>query len=214
MSFPNTPLIDDFTGADVNPAPNWSVIFPGNAGTFQRISNQGQDDGFTVASEAYHTASFCTPNCEAWMTISVVPVLSGNRVRLYARISGQDPPFTPTAPNYYAVSYVVGTPNIVAISKYFNGSFGDLTTFTQTISNGDKIGIQCIDSAISAYYYTSGKWSRLGGVTDTDIGQSGYLGAATQHNAENPRIDNFGGGGIRATAASPVSLAATTGGRW
>jgi hypothetical protein len=86
--------------------------------------------------------------------------------------------------------------NTLQVTKYVDGSESNIgASISQTISNGDSLGISMVGSTITVWYKTSaGSWTSLGTRTDASY-SSGYIGFNTYFSGGTlPVLDDFGGG--------------------
>jgi hypothetical protein len=189
MPFPSTGILDNFNRADESPATGWTHLF----NSFAIVSNQ-LASAVVASVLSYYSASTYGPDCEGYYTVATKPPVGGSTAVL-ARLVDVGTAFTADG---YLVKFdnVTGGANDVwAIQRVDNGAATTLgATFTQEVSNGDAIGIECIGSSISALYKPSGgSWTTLATRTDSTYTAAGYLGASSVSDTSN-RIEDFGGG--------------------
>lgn len=194
MAFPTTSVIDDFTRVDAATlGANWGGD-PWSAGNNLRIvSNTARSQAGVQSNNAYTAATYGA-NCEAFASVGGVTANGYGHVA--ARMTATDG----TSDGYLVQAYTVLG---VRLFKYTDGgSFVQLgSTFTQTISAGDKFGISCIGTSIQAWYKAgAGAWTSVISVTDSTYAAGGNIGALVSDN--NFYIDDFGGGTSTTTAAT------------
>lgn len=185
MSFPTTPILDDFNRADGAVGGNWSIL----TGTMVVSGNQVASSG--GAAVAYYNAITPGPDCEVYMYLPVLPGV-GNNVDLGLRV--QDVGGGILAVDGYAVVYSqqVGTDNIL-IQQFDNVVASTLATFNQDLSPGDGFGMAAVgDLLVARYLPASGGYVDLGSVADNSYLSAGYLTLALR--GTTVRGDNFGGG--------------------
>jgi hypothetical protein len=202
MAFPTTSVLTSFTQADGN-ASGFTVIWSGDNPLYV-TSNQARCNSAGGAADGGWNAGTYGPDCEAYATISTLS--SGKNLYIYARISVLN---TASAPDAYRVHFN-GT-STVTIERYdHTGSSTVLgASISASFSAGDKIGISCVGSTITAYKYTSGAWASLGARTDSTYSSAGYIGLEIQDTTY--RCDDFGGGtvstGSQIKVAGKVAIA-------
>jgi hypothetical protein len=177
MPFPTTGILDTFNRANEGPPPsaNWSSA----GGTPQVISNEFAGASASQNAALWIASTFTLPECYA--TFPVVAAFS-------------------------AVGWLDGT--FSGYTVIMDSGLGSLTlnrvavgvptplgaAFTQTISNGDSLGLQRTDASTLEVWYKvgAGAWTSLGTRTDgTYTGASSLLLSVFDTSA---RADEFGGG--------------------
>lgn len=187
MPFPTTPILTTFTGPNENPLSeggNWSVpLFLGDD-NLQRLNNQAAPQGGNFAG-AYWSANVFNADQEAYATAGA----STGDFYLSARLQS---PGLVGLDGYLVTTSFGGT---VRIQRYDDSSITQLgPTITQSMSSGDKMGIECIDTTISAYVDTGVGWTLIGSRVDSTYNLSGNIGI--EASTGNMRLDDFGGGSI------------------
>ena len=199
MAFPANGVLDNFNRADGDAGANWSKIWSGDY-MFTVASNQIKCPwSANWANAGWNVATFGA-DCEAYVTIATVS--GANSISVYARMSALN---TAGGPNGYRVSLTAL--NTLSIQRLDSGSPTTLgATISQTISNGDSLGIECTGSTIKAYYKASGgSWTEIGSRTDATYGAAGYIGLECYNDVI--RFDDFGGGTI---AGAPARVSYST----
>lgn len=152
-------VIEDFTSVA-----EWTSF----AGTLTVSGGQGAG---TAATDnfAYITSGSYGPDIQLGITIAADPG-TGNGVLIAARLAV--PAF-----NAYTVSVIkaAGT-DTVYLRRLDAGVSNPLNSWLQEVAVGDRIGIGCVGSTISAYYDNGSGWTLLGSVTDTTYGAAGTIG--------------------------------------
>lgn len=152
-------LIEDFSSVA-----DWTSF----VGTLTSSSGQGAG---TAATDnfAYLTGGSYGPDIHLGITIAADPG-TGNGVLLAARL------ITP-AFNGYTISLVknAGTDTIL-LRRLDSGAPTSLGSWSQEINVGDRIGISCVGSTITAYYDNGGGWTVIGSATDATYSAAGTIG--------------------------------------
>lgn len=202
MAFPTTGVLDNFNRSDVGPPPSasWGAMYSGLIGQFEVYSNQARVDalGYGFAGNYWNPATYT--DCEAHAVIATKP--TANTVQLWVRTADA----TGNTPDAYSVVLnAEGGTDIMFINRVDNGVATQLgASFSQEVSNGDSIGIECTGTTISAYYKAAaGSWTSLGSRTDSTYSAAGYLLVL----ADDAYIvfDDFGGGTIVAAEVSEIA---------
>jgi hypothetical protein len=212
MAFPVSGVLDDFNRADASVlGSNWSLASDFGLG--------GPDNQGISSNQLYHIGNqyvnYCImrwnvssfgPDMEAYLTINSKPTgSSGDPTSLIARM-------------IVAASQVSGytvdadyEDNLIKIFREDNNVGTQLgASIAQTISAGDRFGIECIGTTISAYYKVgAGSWTNIGSRTDATYASAGYIGfylAGNEDNSHNGKWDDLGGGTIAAAVARTQSF--------
>lgn len=183
-AFPVNSVLDNFNRANEGPPPssNWTNWKGGNA---KVVSNQWATDGITGDNGCYWNVQDYGPNSEVYITGTT---LSGTYMDVYLRLvdfgNGGDG---------YDFSMNDSSNNL----KYFridNGGYTQLgATISNTVANGDSIGLEVIGSTLTGYFMASGgSWVGQTTRTDNTYSGAGKLAMTSIHLAT--RADNFGGG--------------------
>jgi hypothetical protein len=196
MAFPTTSVLTNFTQADGN-ASGFTVIWSGDNPIYV-TSNQARCNVSSGAADGGWNAGTYGPDCEAYATIPTLS--SGKNLYIYARLSVLN---TASAPDAYRVKYN-GT-DTVTIEKYSHDGYPTQlgASISVTLSAGDKLGISCVGSTITAWRYTSGAWASLGARTDSTYSSAGYIGIEITDTTY--RLDDFGGGTV--SSGSQIKVA-------
>lgn len=198
MAFPTTSILDSFTGADQNPlAGNWTKATYGTFNDLKRVSNAVT----TATSNSndcldYWNASDFGPDVEIYITAASVS--SDTFILLGARYT--------SGGNGYKIDWDNGTSRV----RVWRDDAGVRTqlgaNITQSMSNGDSIGMSIIGSTITIYYKASGgSWTSIGTRTDSTYTSSGRLQLGMWLFSSGETIDNFGGGTINHIATPSKS---------
>lgn len=185
-SFPVNSVIDNFNRANEGPPPSasWGGIWEnGSVGlvvTGNTCSNASNANG-----TSYWGTSF-GPDVEAFVTITAFGSYQGVAARLAGTLG--------SSPNGYYVQ--AESSNVVTLFRVDGGSFVQLgASFSQTISNGDKLGISVVGTTVTAYYKAgAGAWTALGNRTDSTYSAAGKVGLRSS--GTSVVLDDFGGGSV------------------
>jgi len=197
MSFPTTGLLDDFNRADADPIDgSWSSpLYQSETGL--RIVSGAIDAAISSGRNSYYSAAQYGPDCEVYAKLTQQST-GGGSARIFARIIN---PNTPNLSGYRLVVFQGGS-GPERIQRIDNGTAVTLgADMTETVSDGDLIGLECLGSAIRAYLFTGGSWQLLGTRIDTTYAGAGYLGVEQIAGTGSANImDDFGGGTIASLA--------------
>jgi hypothetical protein len=193
MAFPTTPVLDNFTGTNGDDLPvysaNWQATPTGGA-PLEIQSNAATG----TSAGGNNTNSWATsfgPDCEVYVTISTVAA-AGNVILLFAR--GVQTGSLATVDGYvlrYAPAAGTDTLTIQSVTNGTQTSIG--AAFSQEISAGDSIGLECVGTTLTCYYKPSGgAWGSLFSRTDSTYTAAGQI--ALFSTSTGVRFDAFGGG--------------------
>lgn len=187
MTFPLTPILDDFNRDDEGPPPSgsWAASpgFPGHSVVSQQIRDVGEGTSETRWLTSYG------PNQEAYITIAGnvnSDVFYQVNLAIRATVDG-------TATTCYFLEFDVSSG---IGSFYLNKRIGEVVSIIGTISLGTIsvgaiIGIRGQGNRLSCWYSSDGgTYTQVISVTDDDILTDGYLIV----NSTAAILDNFGGG--------------------
>lgn len=151
--------IEDFTSVA-----DWTSF----AGTLTASGGQGAGVGATD-NFAYITSGSFGPDLRVGITLAAAPA-NGEGILIAARLA--IPAF-----NAYVVSVIkaAGT-DTVFLRRLDAGISNPLLSWSQEVSVGDRIAIDCTGTTIAAYYDNGAGWTLLGSVTDTNYGAAGTIG--------------------------------------
>jgi hypothetical protein len=205
MSFPTTGILDNFDRANAaNLGANWSLFHAwagGSSSSFGISSNTVYNDNTSDWVDMYYNPATYGPDCECYLTLSTLPVYDGMGVKL----RGKDPGANSDC---YEVVVSLASPNVWGIYRMDDGVETRLgSSFTQSVSAGEKIGIEAIGDTIKAYHYTGGAWSEKssGGRVDSTYGAAGYL-TFYGEGSDVWRYDDFGGGTVAGGGGTVVPV--------
>lgn len=192
MSFPTTPILDNFNRAPEGPPPSASWITP-EPGYFTGMSVSGNQ---CVSAPAPSGAAWGTqfgPDCEVYAT--VITLGADAFINLYTRLNDTD--FSATADFYYfLIGHDTGATYDWYIYKVIDTVQTQLNSGSFTLNNGDSVGMSAIGDQIKAWHKPSaGSWTELGGATDSDIAGAGYIMIDWQGDG-TLTFDDFGGGDV------------------
>jgi len=199
MPFPTLGILDAFTRADQDP--DTGALWGGGvetAGIGHRIlSNQAaRTAGSNFGSR---TASIYGPNCEAYVSIPTFPVLTGDLVRLVCR--------TQEVGGFnwdgYEAHIDVNTAGneTLRIREVLNQAPTTLASdTTRNMASGDKLGFECIGTALKLYNVEGGgAWTERVSTTDATYSVANYMGMILVEAVATARLDDFGGGELSPT---------------
>jgi hypothetical protein len=204
MAFPTTGILDAFNRADQDPAmTGWSGLgLFGGTSQIGVTSNQlAKRLGGTGFTSDYFTVATYGPDCEAYITIPVLPAGATDEVVfLGARIAT---PGSGTCDGYFVY---LERPTTLQLYRVDNGGqtgLGSAVTLGAAIAAGDSVGIECIGSSIKAYYkQAAGAWTQQQAVTDATYSAAGNIGLEIF--GTTTRLDDLGGGNVAASTAGRV----------
>lgn len=193
MPFPddaNVVLLDDFNRADVGPPPSasWTdKVLSADANGLKVLSNVLAPGGApTVPASSYWSAATFGPDVQAYVTVSTVGTA---QVRCWARVAN---PGAVGTTNGYFVNNIPATS--LRIFRVDNDVATQLTSnLGAAAGSGDKFGIECAGTKISAYLFTAGSWSQTASITDATYSAAGYVGLRISSDAAG-RLDDFSAG--------------------
>lgn len=184
-AFPTTGILDSFTRGNEEPVAGWTDINNGiKLDTFVITGDTGSND------TAGWNATTYGPNSEAYATVLGA---QGNKCAVMARLTTL---VSGTYDGYFA--YQASDDN-TQLYRLDNGGFTEIgTEYSFVMASGDKIGIECIGTAIKAYIKDgAAAWGAVVSTTDGAHGNAGYVGAWIDDNNIGQRaLDDFGGGTI------------------
>lgn len=193
-------LADDFNRANANPLDgSWTNKIVSGNGNMQLSTNRATGAASGICS-AWYTGSTPGADCEAYVTIAQKPGTSSN-ARVYLRLADMGT----ATPDGYFVQYTgaAGT-DVWTIFRLDNGTATNIASSTIELNNGDKLGLECIGSAISAYAFTGGAWTLLGTATDATYSAAGPGGICSQSGGAT--LDDFFIGTVTTSTARPKKL--------
>lgn len=174
----------------------------------QVLSNQLAGTG--IPSSGYIPTNYGA-NCEAWVTVSAEPTADFDTMEIFARCLN---PSTTNLNGYRVALYHVGAGHQLAVTREDNDVATTLDDQPCTFTNGDKIGISCIDNLISGYVFHAGVWTRVSQATDTKYLSPGVIGLAMDSaNPTTSIFDDFGGGTTTPSVVPKISFP-TIGASW
>jgi len=184
-SFPQSSILDTFNRANEGPPPSasWGGIWE-NGSVGMVVSGNTCTNASNSNGTSYWGSSF-GPDVEAYLTITAFGAYQGIAARLAGTLG--------SSPNGY---YVQGESNSIEIFRIDGGSFVQLgASISQTISNGDSLGISIVGTTITAYYKVgAGAWTAVGNRTDSTYSAAGKIGVRSA--GTSVVLDGFGGGTI------------------
>lgn len=198
-TFPTTPILDTFTGADGTspPGPNWTNNVAGTGNGLKIMSNRcvGAATGWTYDNAYWHVADF-GPDCEVYCDIAKLDV-NDDVVTVRARIQQEGS----SAVDLYQFHARRATETdpwrfFACVNNTFTQLGGDIL---QEVGTNEKIGLEIIGSTLTGYRWVSGAWTVMGTRTHTAISGAGKLGLELR---KDSAADNFGGGTYSPSALS------------
>lgn len=194
-------LLDDFNRTNETPvASPWSNKIVTSNGNMNLASNQLAGAGGSVNS-AWHSTASPAADFEAYATVATVPA-DTNVVRIYGRIAT---PGTAGVDGYFLqITMVVSVADTWTLFRLDNASATSIGTADAVLTDGDKIGLECIGSAIKAYQYTGGAWTNIVSATDATYSAAGKVGLGCSNT--RARLDDLYVGDVGASTARPKRL--------
>lgn len=193
-------LLDNFNRANTGPPPSsdWTTILNGH----KIVSNVIVGNNAAASNiSAWDTATYGGA-VECYVTVPT-KMADGTYIEIAARLTTLS---AATIDGYLVrCTAVAGAGNDTwRIYRLDNGSYTALGTGSVTgeFTAGDKIGIECNGSTITAYHYTGGAWSSKTSVTDTTYSAAGYVGLTSVNAVAT--FDDFYAGTITARKAMPI----------
>jgi hypothetical protein len=188
MPFPTTSVLDNFNRTE-NPLSDggkWSgPLFAGDQ-VPQADGANCVKVGTNRFPEAYRSDQTYGPDCEAYLTI--VTVGTGTP---FVQVAARTQQENSSLDGYILEIIAPATWSIYSTTNEVVTTLG--ATITQAISAGDKFGIQCIGSTVSAYYNGVAGWVNLGGRIDVTYLSAGHIGLLFGDNS-TWALNDFGGG--------------------
>lgn len=182
-------LLDDFNRADANPLNgSWTNKVLSANGNLKIVGNQLTGSVVGVCS-AWYTGFTPAADCEAYITFTTQ--VSGDVMGVYARLKD----LGGTVADGYFLQLAPGSPDTTTLFRLDNGSATSLTSTTSVNwVNGDKGGIQCLGSEISAWRHDGVSWTQVLTANDQTYPAAGPFGV--RGNDVSQRMDDFFGGSI------------------
>ena len=200
MTFPTTPVLDNFNRVDQGPPPSssWSAfdVSWGFGDQLKVVSNQCAGNTFDLCANWWNVGTF-GPDSEVYITISVLPIDISD-VNLRLRLVGQAGALA-SSTHYLAhiVRNDVGGDSVVIFRK--NGGattqLGLVTTINLVV--GDSFGFERVGNTLTVYQKpAAGSWSVVVSAVDgSPLSQvAGNISVDVTDNTS--RLDNFGGGTV------------------
>lgn len=194
--FPITPILDDFNRSDETPLSfggKWpsalgNTLFTISLVSSEAISQATQD---AAASRAWTNGSGLSYPSDNECYVTIGGTWSGN-----ARIGVSTRVHSTGSASVKGYRMLASKPSDDISLHYFDGvSFTLLHSESFALASGDKIGLRSVGTRHYMYVYSSGAWQELEVVDDaTYVG--GTYDFALWLYTQNPRADDFGGGGL------------------
>lgn len=210
MTFPTTPVLDNFNRADGSLGANWvnptGGCYHGELAIISSQCAQAGDTGYGTMS-AYNT-SF-GPDCEFYVTATAVTA-GVSQIQLYIRSSANlDGSCSGNGYDLKVSFWNTGSNNELLLRRL--SDYAVLGAYHAVPVAGDSFGIQAIGNAIKVFYKPSaGSWSEVISATDSTTTGAGYSGLML--NDTSLRLDNFGGGTLAAAPTADFSGTPLAGG--
>lgn len=211
-TFPTTPILDTFTGADGTspPGDNWTNNVAGTGNGLKIMGNRcvGAATGWTYDNAYWHAANF-GPDCEVYCDIAKLDV-NDDVVTVRARIQDEGSSAVDLY-QFHARSRATET-DPWRFYVCVNNTFTQIgTDILQEVGTDEKIGLEIIGTTLTGYRWVSGAWTVMGTRTHTAISGAGKLGLELR---KDSAADNFGGGTYSPLLASSSVRPTITGMRW
>ena len=194
MSFPTTPILDNFNRPDCGPplSANWTddAMNSGSLG-LEVVSNQCKSTvNGNLANAMWNITPF-GPRCEVYARVTVLPDI-GQSCGVFLRLTN---PTTPDVAGYYLEwgNYIAGA--TLTIYRLDPGGMPViLIEVPCSINAGDCIGLRADGDVLTAYRTVNGAWQVVYSTIDATYTTRGYIGIMLQSEVALGRMDNFGGG--------------------
>lgn len=197
MAFPYSEILTSFTGADEDPLSeggNWSGPVFSGGGALKRASNTCKPPA-TGAGSSYWAAASFGPAVEVYCTVTTVWVNDNSDTFLWLHLGSEG---SASLRGYQLYIFQVAGAFTWQLYRYDTGSATLLGSNlgTQTISNGDAVGLACDSAGVFQAYYkaSAGSWATLGSTRTDTTYTSGHIGLGKGFNDTTSVLDNFGGG--------------------
>lgn len=191
LSFPNTPILDDFNRANEGPPPssNWTTGVGLLIGVFLHghrvVSNALARATGEAESESYWNAAQFGPNAECYLTVSNATGLQ--ELGLSVRVSDIG---TGSADGYTVLIFNGG----LQVFKTTDGSPALLAAQTShTIATGNKYGVQAVGGIVRLWCDSGSGWEMLLSADDATLTSAGSI-AIFSSSTTTTTFDDFGGG--------------------
>ena len=200
MAFPESSILDDFNRDNEGPplSSNWTETGFAAAG-LKVVSNVAAQEAVGSCVEYWNAGTF-GPNCEAYVTFTVV--VNTSKPAVYTRLQAPD---TATADGYVLEADAI-TPNLLKISRLDDGSRTQLgESIAQVINNSDDFGLESSGDDHTAYFNDGGAgWGNVGSRSDDTYQGAGYIGIKIYSTSGTTgRLDDFGGGTLAGGDPTP-----------
>lgn len=196
-AFPDTSVLETFTGADDTDPPNanWTAaeLRNGIAAPGCRIRSNALAPSATGTHGCYWNGQTFAANSEAYATIVNIGSTAWFGVCVRVTTPGNN-----TADGYCVEAQdAVSEINIYRLDDSAPTVLG--SAVSQTITTTDKIGITAIGDQICLWFSDSGgAWTELACRTDSTYSAAGYIGAYINGSNTVGGMDDFGGGAVSA----------------
>lgn len=182
LSFPSTPILDDFNRANEGPPPSasWTGPATGFGNNLQVVSNAVAAVG--AAGSGYWNPSTLGPDSEVYATYAALGTFT-----VLGRVSSPGATF-----NGYGFQAPGASVRMFRFDSGVGTQLGE--SIGQARSVGDILGLELVGSTLAGYVRTSGVWSAPITQTDSTYTSAGYL--ALSLGGTTGSYDDFGGGTI------------------
>ena len=200
VTFPTTPLIDDFNRADaVLASPNYTAYGAAPNTFLDKIVSQQ-----VTAGQGSNGTMWNTPtgvDCEIYVTVATPPPDSQ-----FMYLAVRQPTIAASQPMYQLKIGNLGGAFSWQLQRQ-TGSFTIGNSAAKTLSAGDRVGLQAKGNLITALYQAggTGPWTIICQATDSTITAGGYIGWNIGSLGSGIFIDNFSGGGIPGVKISALT---------
>ena len=179
VSFPSTPVLDDFNREALGD--DWNVLGGGWA-----ISNNQLGATTSGANSIGYKNLLAYPADQEWyFTIGAMPTTGGtDLIGMFLRMNSSS--------NGYLLVLANDTTDELRFEKITaGGTDGELTRIYQNFNVGDSLGVRAEGNVFSFYRKSGGVWSKVGEYTDSSYNHDGSVALYARGTAG--RIDDFGG---------------------
>lgn len=191
MAFGDSSILDNFNRADEDPATGWGS----SNNNIKVVSNGAIANVDNATCLGYWTAASFGADCEAFLTMTTVTTEVGDWGAVFARCQGETS--AATLDGYLAQwTATAGTDELI-LSRMDNGSTTQLgSTHSEEMTNGDKLGVECIGSTIKMFRDVGAGWVETVSATDSTYGSAGRIIAGARD--VETVLDDVGGGTLAA----------------
>ena len=209
MSFPTTPILDDFNRGDTGPkipSSCWAQTAFDTANDGLKVSsNVAITNTLAVNNDSYWRLTNYGPDCEAYCDLVAKNTVAGSYFFFGLRLNV---PATIGSRSGYVILFGNPADNQAQVYRLDGASTPAVgSPITVTITAGDSYGVSMVGSTITVWRKPAGgSWTSQGTATDTTYKGAGFISlGALDNTAHSYKLDNFGGGTV-GQDAFPTSI--------